>query len=115
MPVLSGCNFISMQTYTSDSYTIEYPETFTLIEPTDEEKVLMVRGEVGRLEIFKNSDFEPQRIHGFSSSGEDEFEYKLVPKEKIDLGEHTAWVFYPQGDDATKGAYGKIVQSLKIN
>jgi len=35
------------------------------------------------MEIFDPEDFDGERIHGFSSSGLEEHEYKLVPKEKL--------------------------------
>lgn len=110
--VLTGCT-TTMPTSTHGDYTLEYPDAYTLDEKT-EEGVIIVRGDKGRVEIFRHADFDGMRIHGFSSSGEEEHEWKLVPKEEMDLGDgYTAWIFFTEGDLETKYELAEILGSWK--
>ena len=65
------------------------------------------------LEIFKKSDFE-DRIHGYSSSGLEEFEHKLVPKQKKIVGDYELWLFYHEEDEGTKKDVLAIADSFEL-
>ena len=118
--LLIGCASANSQTYSSDKYTFEYPKTYSIEEPTESLPVLVVRGEKGRVEIFKNADFNDpvskalgERSHEYSSSGIEEFEYQYVPKEKLKVNDYDIWIFYLEGDEQTKNELKNIVKSLK--
>jgi len=79
------------------------------ITKEDDGKVLVLKEGESRLEVFKTADFAPERMHGYSSSGLDEFEWKLVPKQKIEEGEYTYWLFYKKGDTKVKEALEALI------
>lgn len=108
-----ACQAADLKTYSSADYSFQYPTSYSIKEPTLQSKVLIVRGDEGRIEIFKTSDFGT-RIHGFSSSGQEEYEAKLVPKEKIKNGNYEIWLFYTITDEKTKKEVQKIAQSMKL-
>ncbi len=113
--LLIGCQSANLQTYSSDELTLEHPSLYSIIEPTDSLPVLTIQGETGRVEIFKTSDFDGERIHGYSSSGLEEFEAELVPKQKLAIDNFTIWLFYTQGDNQTAAEIHNIYESLTIN
>ena len=98
---LIACQSMKLQSYSSDQYHFEYPSTYSIELSAQDTPVLTVRGEEGRIEIFKMEDFDGNRIHGFSSSGLEEFEAQLVPKEKLEKGDYTFWIFYLADDQDT--------------
>ena len=107
--IFSGCQLSTVSTYSSADYTFEYPATYIVAEPTDSSDVLVVNGKGGRVEIFQR-----ERIHGYSSSGLEEFEADLVPKEKSEVDGYTVWIFYQQDDEETKESLQEIVDSIEI-
>lgn len=107
-----SCQAGDLKTYSSSYYTLQYPQSYAVTEPNPLSKVLVVKGTKGRVEIFKTSDFG-NRLHGFSSSGQEEFEAKLVPKEKIKKGEFEVWLFYTSTDEKTKEEVQGIARSFK--
>ncbi len=107
--------------YTSAKYGFQYPQGYVVEESKELPLVLIVRGSKGRVEIFKNADFkdpitkkEGVRSHGYSSSGLDEYEAELVPKEKLDIGGHGVWLFYRKDDTQTREEVRKIFASLQV-
>lgn len=64
----------------------------------------------GRIEIFKGD-----RLHGYSSSGLEEFEWEHVPKREIRRGDVTLWMFYEEGDEDTRQQLEDYVEQLKTN
>jgi len=64
----------------------------------------------GRIEIF-----EGDRLHGYSSSGLEEFEWKHVPKREVRRGDLTLWMFYEEGDDKTRQQLEAYLEQLKTN
>lgn len=107
--------------YSSARYGFQYSAGYDVEESKELPFVLVVRGSKGRVEIFKNSDFkdpltkkEGVRSHGYSSSGFDEYEAELVPKEKLDIGGHGVWLFYRKDDVQTMEEVRKIFASLQV-
>lgn len=114
----AGCRSANVPTYSSEQYAFEYPNTYFVEESGEEQGVLIVNGEKGRVEIFKTADLADstggERIHGYSGSGLDEFEWKLVPKEKLKSGSYEIWLFYEENDEQTKKEVQAVYNSLKI-
>jgi hypothetical protein len=117
--IFSGCGSTNFQTYSSSKYTFVYPKSYSIEEPTESLPALIVRGEKGRIEIFKNADFpDPvsktlgERSHEYSSSGIEEFESQYVPKEKLKVNDYDIWTFYLENDEPTKNELNKIVKSI---
>lgn len=109
------------KTYASAQYSFQYPQGYAIEESTELPPVLVVRGNKGRVEIFKNADFkdpitkkEGVRLHGYSSSGFDEYESELVPKEKLDIGGYGVWLFYRKGDVQTMEEVRGIFTSIQV-
>ncbi len=107
--------------YSSAQYGFQYSAGYVVEESKELPFVLVVRGSKGRVEIFKNSDFkdpltkkEGVRLHGYSSSGFDEYESELVPKEKLDIGGHGVWLFYRKGDAQTMEEVRGIFTSIQV-
>lgn len=100
----------SAQTYEGEIYSFEYPNEYSVEH--DDGGVLIVKGENGRAEIFKKESEE--RIHGFSSSGLEEFEKELVPKEKLEVDEYEIWLFYEEGNEEAGSDLQMIVDTFKI-
>ncbi len=98
-------------TYSNEHFTIDVPDEYPVSEPTGSNPVHVVRGPRGRIEIFRRSDFE-DRIHGYSSSGLEEFESKLVPKQKKIVGDYELWTFYHAEDEGTKAEILAIADSF---
>lgn len=109
--IFTGCQNTNLETYSSDQYSFQYQDTYSILE---DEKVLTIEGEKGRVEIFNTNDFDGERIHGYSSSGLEEFEYEFVPKEKLPKEPFTIWLFYMEGDEETKKAVQEIYESIEI-
>ncbi len=84
-----------------------------LLYVANSDSVMKIEVEGGRAEIFKSDDSQ-ERIHGFSSSGQEEFEYLLVPKDKFSKGDYEIWLFYMEGDDKTKDELLEEVEALSI-
>lgn len=120
--LLTSCMFKNLNTYSSEQYTLEYPSTYSVEEPNEAFPVLTIKKEdIGKIEIFKHEDFSTplsptpsKRIHGYSSSGIEEFEAKLVPKEELEIGDYDVWLFYLKDDKQTKKEVHKIFESIKI-
>ena len=110
--IFTGCQNANLETYSSDQYNFNYPNTYSISE---DDNVLIIQGEKGRFEIFNVDDFDGERIHGYSSSGLEEFEYKFVPKEKLNKEPFTIWLFYMEDDKKTKGEVEEIYESIEIN
>ena len=110
--IFTGCQNANLGTYSSDQYNFNYPNTYSISE---DDNVLIIQGEKGRFEIFNVDDFDGERIHGYSSSGLEEFEYKFVPKEKLNKEPFTIWLFYMEDDEETKEKLQKIYESIEIN
>jgi hypothetical protein len=114
-----GCQSSNLETYQSKEYQFQYPHSYSIIEPTSESPVLVVTGENSRVEIFKDSDFDTdplgERFHPYSSSGEDIFEAELVPKEKLNSGSYTLWLFYLENDEQSQNDTQAIFESFQIN
>jgi len=107
-------SLLPMQIYNSDEIFLHYPENYTIEAATEENPVLSITGENGRIEIFNPEDFDGMRIHGFSSSGEEEFEADLVPKEKLTEDGWEIWVFFEEGDETTQSELMEVVESFEI-
>lgn len=112
--VTSACQGTGLNSYSNHLYSLEYPQTYTLVEATESEPILTVQNEQGRIEIFDLDDFGGERIHGFSSSGLEEFEAKLVPKEKIEKDGYHFWMFYTAGDQDTLLELQSIFNSFVV-
>lgn len=120
--IFSGCVSTNLQTYSSNKYSFQYPQNYSIEEPTESLPALVVKGEKGRIEIFKNTDFtDPvskalgERSHEYSSSGVEEFESQYVPKEKLKVNDYDIWIFYLAPDDQTKNELNNIVKSITIS
>lgn len=107
---------ITHETYSSDEFTIKYPEDYSVSESTNKDRLIVIEGDdkKGRIEIYNINNFETERIHGYSSSGLEEFESKLVPKEKITKENYEIWLFYSENDEETKSELQDISDTLKI-
>ncbi len=112
--ILLGFINKKLETYESESYTFQYPSSYKVEKSEGEPIIVTVKGEKGRVEIFKTSDFDIERMHGFSSSGQEEFEYKLVPKEKLKKQDFTLWLFYHKDDKKTQKKCKAIFNSMKL-
>lgn len=110
---LIGCTSKNLQTYSSNQYSFQYPDSYLIEEPTESLNALIIRGDNGRVEIFKNTDFDGERLHGYSGSGIEEFEAKLVPKEKLKIDDYNVWLFYTENDRQTKEEVHTIFESIK--
>lgn len=110
--IFTGCQNTKLETYSSDQYSFNYQNTYSILE---DENVLTIEGGKGRVEIFNANDFDGERIHGYSSSGLEEFEYEFVPKEKLTKEPFTIWLFYMEGDEETKETIQKIYESFTVN
>ncbi len=110
--IFTGCQNTNLKTYSSDQYSFNYQNTYSILE---DENVLTIQGKQGRVEIFNANDFDGERIHGYSSSGLEEFEYEFVPKEKLTKETFTIWLFYMEDDEETKGEVEEIYESIEIN
>ena len=110
--IFTGCQNANLETYSSDQYSFNYQNTYSILE---DENVLTIQGKQGRVEIFNANDFDGERIHGYSSSGLEEFEYEFVPKEKLNKEPFTIWLFYMEDDEETKGEVEEIYESIEIN
>jgi len=107
IPLLSACSSPDPNIHTFEDFSISYPPTFDSSEP--EEGVTTIQSETARLEIFTDKN----RIHGFSSSSLEEFEWKLVPKEEIDIDNYRLWLFYHADDAEAKEQLKEIIDSFK--
>jgi len=108
--IFAGCQSTNLQTYSSNQYTFQYPNTYLIEEPTQSFPALIVRGSKGRIEIFKNTG---ERSHNYSSSGLEEYETDYVPKEKSKIGGYDVWLFYQKDDEQTKDEIRNIFTSIK--
>lgn len=106
-----GCILSTTNKFTADGYNVSYPDDYTVSQT--KEGVTVMEGENGRVEIFKETQ-TGLRLSGSSSSGLDEFEWKLSPKEEKQIGEYTVWSFYPSDNQSAKKEIESIVQSLEI-
>jgi len=105
---------MSQKIYSSKNYTFQYPKSYSIEEPTESSKVLVISGENGRIEIFKMNDFGGGRITGASSTGFEKFEYKYTPKMKYEIEDYTIWIFYLANDKKTEEELNSIYNSFKI-
>lgn len=110
--MLAGCQSTNLQTYSFDQYTFKYPNTYQIEEPTESFPVLAIRGNKGRVEIFKNTDFNGERTHGYSSSGLEEYEANYVPKKRYKIDDYDVWLFYQESDKQTKSETQNIFTSI---
>ncbi len=111
--IFTGCQRTKPELYSSEEYNFEYPVNYII--STNNDNVLVVQGETGRVEIFDTNDFEGERIHGYSSSGLEEFEYEFVPKLKLSKENYSIWLFYMEEDLETKKEIERIYNSFTIN
>ena len=110
--IFTGCQNTNLETYSSNQYSFNYQNSYSILE---EENVLTIQGEKGRIEIFNADDFDGERIHGYSSSGLEEFEYKFVAKEKLTKESYSIWLFYMQDDEETAKELKNIYKSITKN
>ncbi len=107
-----------MSTYNSELYTFEYPDSYAVAEVTNAMPAVVVSGMSSRVEIFKDEDFDTgptgERLPLHSGSGEDEHEAALAPKERLQKGDYSAWLFYGEYDAEAKQECAAIFQSLEI-
>lgn len=108
--ILLGCQ----QTYTLENFTVEYPENYSIVESTSQEEPTIIEGENGKIEIYDTNNFDTEIIHGYSSSGLEEYEAILVPKEKITKENYEIWLYYIADDDQTKTELQNIADSIII-
>jgi hypothetical protein len=101
----------SAQNYKSDLYSFEYPNSYSVDH--QDGGILAIKSENGRIEIFEKESEE--RIHGFSSSGIEEFEKELVPKGKLEVDGYEIWLFYEEGDGKVQEELQEIVDTFQIN
>jgi undecaprenyl pyrophosphate synthase len=105
---------MNIETYSSENYTFQYPKSYSIEEPTESSKVLIISGKNGRIEIFKMNDFGGERITGASSTGFEEFEYKYKPKKEYKIEDYTIWIFYLTNDKETEEELNNIYNSFRI-
>ncbi len=105
---------MNLKNYSSKYYTFQYPKSYSIEEPTESSRVLAIRGEKGRIEIFKMNDFSGERITGASSTGFEEFEYKYTPKMKYIIEDYAIWIFYLAKDQETEEELNNIYNSFKL-
>lgn len=111
--LVMACQPKGLTQYTTEEYSFQHPTEYSIEEKMDgSAPYLLVQTENGKLEIFKTGDFSGVRMHGFSSSGLEEFEAQLVPKEKLTSGEFEFWLFYPKEDEKTQAGLHDIVRSF---
>ncbi len=109
-----GCKPTNLETYSSENLTFQHPKSYSITEPTESSKTLVINGENGRIEIFKMNDFDGERITGASSTGFEEFEYKYTPKKKYEIEDYSIWIFHLADDKQTAEELNNIYNSLKI-
>lgn len=68
--------------YTGSEYEFRYPSDYTIEEPTDSFKALVIRGPEGSLEIFDTADFA-ERPFGFTG-GETQGTIRADSREQLD-------------------------------
>lgn len=115
--VLSANLLITHETFESKSISIKYPKDYYVSEYTDRDSLIIIEDEEDggeRIEIYDTDQYDFDLIHGFSSSGLEEFESELVPKEKITKEHFEIWLFYNKDSIETKNTFHEIVESIKI-
>ncbi len=115
--IIFGSNLlITHETYSSDKFTIKYPEEYSVSESTNKDRLIVIEADdkKGRIEIYDTNEYETELIHGYSSSELEEFESELVPKEIITKENYEIWIFYTADDDETKEELQNAVSSLTV-
>ena len=111
--LLSSCNKKDKsEDYSSEDFTFKYPSTYSIIEKND--ATIIVKNKHGRIEIFKTDYSEDFPIHGYSSSGLEEFEKELVPKTELSKENYTMWLFHEKKDITTKTELEEVYNSFQI-
>ena len=111
--LLTSCNKKEkLEEYSSDNFSIKYPSTYSIVDKDD--ATITVKNELGRIEIFKKDYSEDFPIHGYSSSGLEEFEKELVPKTELSKANYTMWLYYEKEDLTTKKELEEIYNSFKF-
>lgn len=115
----------SWKTYSASEYQFKYPANYTIEEPTESFKSLVVRGPQGKLEIFKPSDFA-ERPFGFTGEETQEDIDGYVPKETREIASeditpgpahssaYEIWLFWPKGNSEIKEEIQQIDSSVEI-
>ena len=98
--------------YPSD-ISFDYPITYSVEPGSKSFPVTTVRGESGRIEIFKISDFE-DRPFGFTGGETQEDIDQYVPKEDFQVNGYDVWLFYSEQDTETQQELQDIVESIKV-
>lgn len=107
--------FINPKTYSSNKYSFQYPRTYSVEEEEYNDKIVtIIKGEKGRVEIFKMGDFWWERIIWASSTWFEKYEYKFKPKKKYEVGDYTIWIFYLEGDTKTESECSEIYSSFTL-
>jgi uncharacterized membrane protein len=108
--------FITHETYSSDEFKVKYPEDYSVSDSTNKDRLVIIEGDdnKGMVKIYNTNELDTELIHGYSSSGLEEFESKLVPKEKITKENYEIWLFYTENDDETKSELQDIADSITI-
>ncbi len=111
--------------YTGSEYEFRYPSDYTIEEPTDSFKALVIRGPEGSLEIFDTTDFA-ERPFGFTGEETQEEIDAYIPKETRNLAseELTAgpayadayeiWLFWTKGNSEVKDEIQEIANTIEV-
>lgn len=110
--LLVGCQSEKLEIYSSDEYSLEYPSSYSVEEANESFKALTVRGEKGRVEIFKMNDFG-DRPSGFTGEETQEDIDDYVPKEQLKVADYDVWLFYSENDAQTKSEVQDIAESIE--
>ncbi len=127
LSILSACgnqevqlpsNAPSLKTYSSEKYSFQYPEDYTITLPTKSFPVLAIeKAKNKRIEIFQMKDFG-DRPWGFEGNESQEEIDGYVPKELLTSGtgenKYDVWLFYSKNDTATQKEEKEIFNSIVI-
>lgn len=107
--------------YVSADYSLKYPGYYTVEQPTASFKATVVRGNNGRVEVFKMKDFGGDRPFGMEPENTGVSQQEIdsyVPKQSVTAtgtkGTYDVWLFYGKDDAAAKAEVEAIYRSIKV-
>jgi len=119
--VMEGSSMAGWTTYASPEYTFQYPPTYTVEPATDSYRVLKLRGERGRIELWKFSDL-PDRAIDFGDTNptpeqlnaslpQQEWDVRTSDVENGKIFNYVLWLFYT--DDETRDELQHIANTIR--
>ena len=112
-------------TYTSPNLSLQYPDGYTVVKATNSFPALTIKGDQGRIEIFRMKDFPGgDRSFGLANInvGQSDLDQNIpkefksaAPDPSVPNGQpYSVWVYYGTGDAATKAVLDQMVGSIKV-